>query len=81
MNAIHNRRRMRRGLTFIELLIALGISAVLLTATAVCVVFGTVTARPGEASCAAVPEAATAPLHVAFVYSVTVEPGGAMPVI
>ena len=37
MNANPRKRGMRRGLTFIELLIALAISAVLLTATAVCV--------------------------------------------
>jgi hypothetical protein len=41
----------------------------------------TETARPGEANAAAVPVAATALVQVAFVYSLTVEPASASPMI
>ena len=39
----------------------------------------TETLSPGDASCAAVPVAATAVVQVEFVYRLTVEPAGAVP--
>ena len=41
----------------------------------------TETVSPGEANAAAVPVTATALVHVEFVYSFTVEPASALPMI